>query len=409
MTSDIRALLPPGGRGFVAAVVAAQVLTQIGAFALPALLPGYIERWHLTKTEAGWLVGVFFAAYVPAVPVLLALTDRVPARRVYLVGTGLTALSHLGFALAADGFWSGLLMRALAGVGWAGAYMPGLKAVADPLEGAAQSRAVSWHAAGIGVAGAASFAVAGLFDALGGPGAAFLFGAAAAAVAFAISALVMPRALPPRPEAAPPGALLDFRPVLRNRRAMAWIVGYTVHTWEMAALRAWAVTFLAATAARLGAPAWMPSPAVLFTAAGLAGIVVSITGNETAQRRGRAPVVLRAMAAATALSVVTGWTTALSMPIAALAVLLWNAAIYLDSSALTAGTVQAAGKGLRGATMGLHSMAGYAGGFLGPLGVGLALDLAGGDGALGWGVGFGHLAAVTLMGLAILRRLGRGP
>src|SRR5215213_1325083 len=141
--SKARAALLPGSRGFVAAVVAAQVLTQIGAFTLPALLPGYIERWHLSKTEAGWLVGVFFAAYVPAVPVLLALTDRVPARCVYLVGAGLTALSHLGFALAADGFWSGLAMRALAGVGWAGAYMPGLKAVAEPLEGAAQLAAGS--------------------------------------------------------------------------------------------------------------------------------------------------------------------------------------------------------------------------------------------------------------------------
>jgi MFS family permease len=204
--------------------VAAQVLTQIGAFTLPALLPGYIERWHLSKTEAGWLVGIFFAAYVPAVPVLLALTDRVPARRVYLVGAGLTALSHLGFAFVADGFWSGLLMGALAGIGWAGAYMPGLKAIADPLEGAAQSRAVSWHAAGVGIAGAVSFAAAGLFASLAGPSAAFVFGGFAAAAAFAIAAAVMPRALPTRPETAPTGALLDFRPVLRNRRAMAWIV-----------------------------------------------------------------------------------------------------------------------------------------------------------------------------------------
>ena len=176
--------ISPGSRGFVAAIVMAQVLTQIGAFTLPALLPGYIERWSLSKTEAGWLIGIFFAAYVPAVPVLLALTDRVPARRIYLIGTGLTALSHLGFALLADGFWSGLLMRALAGVGWAGAYMPGLKAIADPLEGAAQSRAVSWHAAGVGIAGAVSFAVAGLFDALAGPSAAFLFGGSPRPCAF---------------------------------------------------------------------------------------------------------------------------------------------------------------------------------------------------------------------------------
>jgi hypothetical protein len=39
---------------------------------------------------------------------------------------------------------------------------------------------------------------------------------------------------------------------------------------------------------------------------------------------------------------------------------------------LDRGTAQAANKELRGATMGLHSMRGYAGGFIGPLGVGLA-------------------------------------
>ncbi len=397
--------MPSGLRGFVAAIVAAQVLTQIGAFTLPALLPGYIAAWGLSKTEAGWLVGIFFAAYVPAVPVLLALTDRVPARRVYLAGTALTALSHLGFALLADGFWTGLAMRALAGFGWAGAYMPGLKAIADRMEGAAQSRAVSWHAAGVGIAGAVSFALAGALDHLAGPRAAFLAGALAAAGAFAIAL----RALPPTPPAAAPRrGLLDFRPVLANRRAMAWIIGYTVHTWELAALRAWAVTFLAATVARLGAPAWLPGPATLFTLAGLLGIAVSITGNETAQRHGRARVVLWAMAAAAALSLLTGWTTGAGILLAALAVLAWNAAIYLDSSALTAGTVQAADPALRGATMGLHSMAGYAGGFLGPLGVGLVLDLAGGDGVAGWGLAFGHLALVTLAGLAALRRLGRG-
>ena len=394
----------PDPRRFVATVVAAQVLVQIGAFALPALLPGYIDRWHLTKTEAGWLIGIFFAAYVAAVPVLVALTDRVPARRVYMTGAALTALSHFGFALFADGFWSGFALRAVAGVGWAGAYMPGLKVIADRLEGTTQSRAVSWHAAGVGIAGASSFVVAGLLEAASGPRAAFLFGAVAAMGALAIAAAVMPTGTGTRRE--PTHALLDFRPVFRNRAAMAWIAGYTVHTWELAALRAWGVTFLTATAARLGAPTWIPGATVLFTAAGFVGIVVSITGNETAQKHGRARVVLWAMTAAAGLSVVAGWTTSVSLPLAVALVLAWNAAIYLDSSALTAGTVQAADKSLRGATLGLHSMAGYTGGFLGPLGVGLMLDLFG-DNALGWGLAFGHLAAVTLTGLAVVRRLGR--
>ena len=81
--------------------------------------------------------------------------------------------------------------------------------------------------------------------------------------------------------------------------------------------------------------------------------------------------------------------------------------VLITMTAPVVGDRSAADPALRGATMGLHSMAGYAGGFLGPLGVGLALDLAGGDGTLGWGLAFGHLAVVTLTGLLLLRRLDR--
>src|SRR5437660_2713643 len=180
----------PGSHAYTKAIVAAQMLAQIGAFALPALLPNYITHWDLSKTEGGWLVGIFFAAYVVMVPVLVALTDRLPIRRVYMLGTGLTALSHFGFALFADGFWSALLLRLLAGIGWAGTYMPGLKAIADALERTAQSRAVSWHAAGVGISGAASFAIAGLIGNWAGPSAAFLLGGATALGAVLIAAAV---------------------------------------------------------------------------------------------------------------------------------------------------------------------------------------------------------------------------
>jgi MFS family permease len=390
----------PGTRGYTAAIVTAQMLAQIGGFALPALLPTYMARWTLSATEAGWLVGAFFAAYVVMVPILLALTDRYPARYVYLFGTGLTALSHLGFALVAGGFWSALIFRILAGAGWAATYMPGLKIIADPLEGVAQSRVVSWHALGVGISNAASFAIAGWIAALAGPEAAFLVGAAAAASAFLIAALVVPGA-PPK-HTAPLRTLLDYRPVFRNRPAMAWIAGYTVHTWEMAVLRAWGVTFFATAIAWHGAPEWLPAPTTLFTFAGFVGVAVSISGNEAAQRFGRLRVVVLAMSVAAVLSVFAGWSAAVSSTLAVLVVIVWNAAIYLDSAALTAGTVAAADKERRGATMGLHSMCGYAGGFVGPPLAGFVLDLAGRDRLLGWGLAFGHLAVITLAGLAVL-------
>ncbi len=390
-------------RKFIWSIVAAQVLVQIGAFSLPALLPSYIEQWHLTKTEAGSLVGIFYAAYVVAVPVLVALTDRVPARNVYLVGAGLTALSHFGFAVVADGFWSGLILRAAAGIGWAGAYMPGLKAIADTLEGNAQSRAVSAHAAGVGVAGASSFAVAGLIASMFGDQAAFLFGGICALIAIAIALAVMPNTSPP--PNANPRALLDFRPVFRNHAVMAWIAGYTFHTWEMAGLRAWGVTFLTLTLAKAGAPTWLPSPTGLFTLAGFVGIVVSILGNEMSQRFGRKRIVTVAMTTSAVLAICAGWTVGSSTFLSTALIIAWLAFIFLDSAALTAGTVQAADPAIRGATMGLHSMCGYAGGFIGPLGVGLALDTAGNP-VLGWGLGFSQLAVISIIGLIFVRRLG---
>jgi nitrate/nitrite transporter NarK len=138
----------------------------------------------------------------------------------------------------------------------------------------------------------------------------------------------------------------------------------------------------------------------------MVGIAVSISGNEMAQRFDRIRIVTIAMTTSAVLGLCTGWTAGLSEELAAVLVVAWLASIFLDSAALTAGTVQAADPALRGATMGLHSMCGYAGGFIGPLGVGFALDLAGSNLTLGWGLGFGQLALVSLTGLAFVRKLG---
>src|SRR3990170_3207502 len=120
-----------GGR-LVAVVCAAQVLVQIGAFFWPALLPTMMPLWGLTNSEAGWITAIFYAAYMVAVPILVTLTDRVDAKLVYLFGVGCTVAGHLLFGMYADGFWSALATRALAGIGWGGTYMTGPKLLAGP-------------------------------------------------------------------------------------------------------------------------------------------------------------------------------------------------------------------------------------------------------------------------------------
>lgn len=381
----------------VTLVCIAQVCAQVGAYTWPALLPGFIAEWHITNGEAGWITGLFYAAYTVSVPVLVTLTDRVDPRSVYLSGVGLTVASHVGFAVFADGFWSAGVARALAGVGWAGTYMTGLKLLADRVEPALMSRAVAGHGASIGIAGALSFLFAGLLNRWLGWRGAFAGAATAAAIAWLIVFLWAP-AQKRRPDPQPVGVLFDFRPALRNRSAMAYAAAYCAHTWEMNALRGWAVAFLVYVASATGERSSWLAPTVVATAMGLVGTWASVVGNEVSIRLGRQRLVRLAMTSCVACGAVIGFLGARSYLLAATLVLLYALLIWLDSSSLTAGAAGSADPRRRGATLALHSMAGYAGGFVGPLMIGWILDRAGGMSGFSWGLAFLHVAIVALVG-----------
>jgi MFS family permease len=381
----------------VIAMCAAQACAQIGAFSVAALLPTLIPAWSLTNTEAGWISGIYYAGYTLTVPLLASLTDRVDPKRIYLGSVGLTALAFMGFAWVATGFWSALALRALMGVGWAGSYMPGLKALSDCAEGPQLSRAVAAHAAAVGISGALSFVVAGAVNAWFGWQWALVPGALGAALAFAFVLVGLP-ARAPRVPAEHRGALLDFRPILRNRSALAYSIAYGVHTWEMSALRAWVVTFLTFTAGQ-SAGSWAPvAPATVASAMGLLGVWASVWGNELAIRFGRRHFILGTMLASAALAGVIGYSAALPYAAAAALVLVYAMLIWSDSSSLTAGSAGSAEPGRRGATLAVHSTLGYAGGFFGPLALGATLDLVGGASAIGWGLAFGHVTLAVLAG-----------
>ena len=381
----------------VTCVCVAQVCAQIGAYTWPALLPQFITGWHLTNREAGWITGLFYAAYTLSVPILVTLTDRVDPRVVYLTGVALTIASHWGFAAFADGFWSAAAMRALAGIGWAGTYMTGLKLLADRVDAALMSRAVAGHAASIGIAGAVSFVFAGTLDrALGWRGT-FVAAGGAAAIGWLIVFLWAPARETSSPQHRD-GALFDFRPVLRNRSAMAYAAAYCAHTWEMNALRGWVVAFLAYVVVATGHRSPWIAPTVVATAMGFIGTWASVAGNEVSIRLGRQRLVRLAMLSCAVLAAGIGFLGPRSYALAAGLVLVYGLLIWLDSSSLTAGAAGSADPRRRGATLAIHSMAGYAGGFVGPIVIGAILDGSGGMSPLGWGLAFMHIALVGLVG-----------
>ncbi len=398
-TSETHAWTP---RALVAVICLAQVLVQIGAFFWPALLPGMMPLWQLSNSEAGWITASFYGAYMLAVPVLVTLTDRVDPKRVYLFGVAATALGHMLFGLLADGFWSAVFMRALTGMGWAGTYMTGLKLLADRVDAKMMSRATAGHAASIGISGALSFALGDLLATAFGWRSAFLLASLSAAVAWLLVALVVPSQIERAKPRKDGSALYDFRPVFRNTSAMAYALVYCVHTLEMSALRGWGVAFLAYVAVATGASqANLLSPALIATGLGLIGTFASVAGNEGAIRFGRKRLIVSAMLASIVVGACIGFIGPMSYALACALVTVYGLVIWLDSSSLTAGTAGTAEPSRRGATLAVHSMLGYAGGFVGPLLIGWTLDLSGGMSPLGWGASFLAISGLMLVALIV--------
>lgn len=375
----------------VSVLCLAEVLTMLGVFTFPALLPAFQEAWALSNTQAGWVSGVTFGAYALAAPVLITLTDRVDARWVYFGGALTATLASAAFALLAEGFYSALALRALAGIGLAGTYMPGLRMLVDRVAPEARPRAVPLYTAAFSLGTAMSYFASGQIGAAVGWRWAFAVAAGGALLA-ALLAVAQRPVVPQKPDG-PPARLLDFRPVLRNRPAMGYVLGYSAHMWELFAFRSWVVAFLAAAAAGTGAAAagWA-SPSTVATFGALFAMATSIGGAELATRLGRARTVMVFMVLSATVAVGLGFAIGLPYGLVAGLTVLYAGLIQLDSAALTTGAVETAEAGRRGATLAVHSLLGFLAGFLGPLAFGVVLD------AQGWGWAFASVAVVALLG-----------
>ena len=123
----------------VAAVCVAEILGLAGYSTVQALLPQLIDVWSMSNSQAGWLTGMPFAGYMLGVLPLVSLTDRVPARVIFLASSAVGAVSLLGVACSPD-LIPALGWRALGGVALAGTYMPGLRALTDNVEGSRRAR-----------------------------------------------------------------------------------------------------------------------------------------------------------------------------------------------------------------------------------------------------------------------------
>jgi MFS family permease len=383
----------------VTVLCVAEVLTMTGVSTFPALLPVLRAEWNTTNTLAGVISGAFFAGYMVAVPLLVSLTDRIAARRVYVVGCAVLTAGSIAFAYA-PGPLSAMAAQALLGAGLAGTYMPGLKELSDRTAGRArQSRAIAFYTSTFGIGNSLSLWMAGALHSHFGWRAAFLAAGAGPIAALVLVLVALPAS------AFVPGAESRrglFKAVLRNPRVASYVVGYAAHCWELFAVRSWLVAFLsfAAGGARL-------APTTVAAIINLLGPPASISGNEMAAGR-RVRVVRLTMTAGAVLACVTGLVAGSAPAIVILVTSLYVLAIMADSAAMTAGLIEVSPPEARGTAMAVYSFFGFAGASMGPVTFGALLDAGGGAASRrAWLLAFAGLAVVSLFGVAVLGRTAR--
>jgi MFS family permease len=357
---------------------------MLGFATFAALLPELRDLWRLTNTEAGVIGSAFFAGYITTVSWWTALTDRIDGRRIYLAGSLLAVAGGAGFGFAAQGFTSAILFQILLGVGVAGTYMPGLRLLSDRVAGPSQSRYISFYTSFFGIGTALSLALAGVLAATQGWRWAFTVSAAGPLCAGLLVFFLVENAGntsgPKLPfTLATLFPLASWRRVLADRAAAGFTLGYAAHCTELFGSRAWMVAFLAYSASLQAPGVQYPwNVAAVAAVVNLAAVPSSIIGNEVAMRMGRGRWIQIAMAGSGAAGIVLAFSAPSYWPIVLALLVVYSLFVMADSGTLTAGLVGAVPADLRGAALGLYSLAGFAGGMLGPSLFGAALDVAGG-------------------------------
>jgi MFS family permease len=395
------------GTPLVIVMSCVMVLDHLGMGVLPALQPILMLEWQMSGTETGILNAAFGAGYVIGVLAIVPFTDRYDARSIFIASNFLWFLSLVGFALYADDQTSGSVWRFLSGFAFAGTYMPGLKLMTDRLGREDSSRAIAWYTASFGVGGALSFIMAGQIENV--LDWRWAFGILGTGALFATLLILLTTKYQAPLQSHDSRRFLNLRAVLSNKPALAYILTYTLHTWELVTVGGWAVTFLAFVISLQPEGSVIVEVTVIGAVLSLVAMPASIGGNEIARKFGRRQTVAILMILSAITGSFVGFAAALPFWIVVAILLVYSALNSADSASITAGTVKHAKPELYGATVTVHSFIGFTGATIGPFVFGAVLDLGGGPQSIqGWGTAFAVISLVTLGGPLILRKLLKG-
>jgi MFS family permease len=369
------------------------------------VLPLTQAEWGLSAKEAGLIQSAFHLGYLASLFIVGFIADHFGAKRAYITTGVAASVSPWAFVFLADGFSSAFWLHALTGLCQGGTYTPALALINDNVERARRGRAMGFLIAGSSAGYAICLGIAGLALQFTG------WRGALAVVAFLpvlswISAVAVLRETPNVVHARPGGeSLLASLPaVLRSRKGMLSIWGYTFHNWELLGLWAWLPAFLTAALLLHGVASENAATLALTFAAFtyVANIAGSILGGTMADRWGRTQTILLWSCVSLALSFSIGWLIGLPVALVVALACLYNLAAIADSSTHSTVLAESVPPHYLGVAYAVRSVVGFGAGVVSPFVFGWALDLAGGgkssSDSFAWGIAWSTLGLGALLG-----------
>jgi MFS family permease len=383
----------------LALVAVAELLGMSVWFAANAVAPRLAENWGLTPSETGWLSSVVQLGFVggTALAALLNLADVVPARAYFSISAVAAALANVAL-LAAPGYRTALLCRALTGVFLAGVYPPAMKMVATWFH-TRRGLAIGFVVGALTIGKALPF----LVHALPGAGVTEVVLAASGTALLAAMLVVLWYRDGPAPFPRRPFDLALVGTVLRDTRYRQVLGGYSGHMLELYACWIWLPGFLAASVAAHAGEATPATGSSLVAALSFGVMAVGaagcVLGGELADRVGYVRLVVLAMAVSGACALLTplvfGRSTALVVPL----LLVWSVAVIADSAQFSTLVTRVVAPHAIGTALTLQTSIGF---LLTALTVQLVPVLAD---HIGWRYAFPVLALGPALGIAAVRRL----
>jgi MFS family permease len=370
-------------------------------FAASSVAPQLAARWGEGTPRAAGLTTVVQLGFVAgtAVAALLNLADLVPARLLFAL-SALSGAAVNAALLAAPGYRWGLLCRFATGFFLAGVYPPAMKMISTWFR-TRRGFAIGAVVGALTVGKASPYLVHAL------PGAGVVPVVLSASSGAVLAALLVglgyregPFPFPPRP--------FSWRlagSVLGERRFRLATLGYLGHMFELYSFWTWIPVFLAASAAARAAVGRGEASPGLVSLVAFGTIAVGglgcLWGGLAADRGGRERLVIRALAASGACSLIIGALYGASLLWVAAVAWVWGFFVIADSAQFSALVTESVPPHAVGTALTLQTSLGF---LLTTISIPLVPPIAG---AVGWRFAFPLLGLGPACGIAAIRRLLR--